>query len=78
MCYTQVPEHDLVEMDAGGLDYSIKKKLYTKYLRDIAQLVNRVRQVKHLKEEKLGLEKDKINRHPWKEKVVYVKKDDNN
>ncbi|XP_050908612.1 uncharacterized protein LOC127122291 [Lathyrus oleraceus] len=28
-CFTQVPEHDLVEMAAGGLDYSIRKKLDT-------------------------------------------------
>jgi len=26
-CFTQVPEHELVEMAAGGLDYSIRKKL---------------------------------------------------
>ena len=42
-CFTQVPEHELVEMDAGGLDYSIRKKLDTQYLRDMAQLADRVR-----------------------------------
>lgn len=26
-CFTQVPERELVEIAAGGLDYSIKKKL---------------------------------------------------
>jgi hypothetical protein len=26
-CFTVVPEHELVEMAAGGLDYSIRKKL---------------------------------------------------
>jgi len=26
-CFTQVPEHELVEMAADGLDYSIRKKL---------------------------------------------------
>lgn len=31
-CFTQVPEHELVEMAAGGLDYSIRKKLDTQYL----------------------------------------------
>ena len=51
-CFTQVPEHDLVEMAAGNLDYSIRKKLDTQYLRDMAQLVDRVRQVEHLKDEK--------------------------
>ena len=28
-CFTQVHEHELVEMAAGGLDYSIRKKLDT-------------------------------------------------
>ena len=35
-CFTVVPEHELVEMAAGGLDYSIRKKLDTQYLRDMA------------------------------------------
>jgi hypothetical protein len=34
-CFTQVPEHELVEMAAGGLGYSIRKKLDTQYLRDM-------------------------------------------
>lgn len=37
-CFTQVPEHELVDMAASGLDYSIRKKLYTQYLRNMAQL----------------------------------------
>ena len=28
-CFTQVPEYELVEMAAGGLDYLIRKKLDT-------------------------------------------------
>jgi len=44
-CFTQVLEHELVEMAAGGLDYSIGKKLDTQHLRDMAQLADRVRQV---------------------------------
>ncbi|XP_050908867.1 uncharacterized protein LOC127122602 [Lathyrus oleraceus] len=51
-CLTQVPEHELLEMAAGGLDYSIRKKLDTQYLRDMAQLTNRIRQVERLKAEK--------------------------
>lgn len=51
-CFTQVPEYELVEMAAGGLDYSIKKKLDTQYLRDMTQLADRVCQVKRLKDEK--------------------------
>ncbi|XP_050897532.1 uncharacterized protein LOC127104388 [Lathyrus oleraceus] len=41
ICFTVVPEHELVEMAAGGLDYSIGKKLDTQYLRDMAQLADR-------------------------------------
>ena len=38
-CFTQVVEHELVEMAAGGLDYSIRKKLDTQHLRDMAHLI---------------------------------------
>ncbi|KAK2388635.1 hypothetical protein QL285_062295 [Trifolium repens] len=51
-CFTSVPEHELVEMAAGGLDYSIRKKLDTQYLRDMSQLADRVRQIEKLKAEK--------------------------
>ncbi|PNX59599.1 hypothetical protein L195_g051499, partial [Trifolium pratense] len=47
-----VPEHELVEMAGGGLDYSIRKKLDTQYLRDMSQLADRVRQIERLKAEK--------------------------
>ena len=58
-CYTQVPEHELVEIVAGGLNYSIRKKLDTQYMRDMAQLVDRVRQVERLKTEKARTSKGK-------------------
>jgi len=51
-CFTQVNEHELVEMPAGGLDYSIQKKLEAQHLRDMAQLADRVRNVERLKVEK--------------------------
>jgi len=51
-CFTKVLEHELVEMAAGGLDYSIRKKLDTKHLRDMAQLADRVQQVERLKADK--------------------------
>lgn len=35
-CFTQVHGHELVEMTVGGLDYSIRKKLDTQYLRDMS------------------------------------------
>jgi len=41
-CFNIVPEHELVEMAVGGLNYSIRKKLNTQYLRDMAQLADRV------------------------------------
>lgn len=66
-CFTQVPEDELVEMTVGGLDYSIGKKLDIQYLRDMAQLVDRVRQVERLK-----AEKGKANKNNRKDKVAYV------
>ncbi|MCH97963.1 hypothetical protein A2U01_0018961, partial [Trifolium medium] len=73
-CFTQVPEHELVEMAAGGLDYSIRKKLDTQYLRDMARLADRVRQVERLKAEKA-----RTSKFQKKEKVAYVEtyEDDN-
>jgi len=41
-CFTQVPEHELVEMAAGGVDYPFRKKLDSEYLRDMTQLADRV------------------------------------
>ncbi|XP_050915162.1 uncharacterized protein LOC127130142 [Lathyrus oleraceus] len=66
-CFTQVPEHELVDMVARGLDYSIRKKLDTQYLRDMAQLANRVRRIECLK-----VEKSKAGRYHKKEKVSYI------
>ncbi|XP_050908334.1 uncharacterized protein LOC127121956 [Lathyrus oleraceus] len=58
-CFTQIPEHELVEMAVGGLDYSIRKKLDTQYIKDMAQLADRVRQLERLKEEKARANKGK-------------------
>ncbi|XP_050915742.1 uncharacterized protein LOC127130822 [Lathyrus oleraceus] len=65
--FTQVPEHELVKMTAGGLDYSIKKKLDTQYLRDMAQLADGVRCIERSKAEKF-----KAGRYHKKEKVSYI------
>ncbi|XP_050890974.1 uncharacterized protein LOC127096451 [Lathyrus oleraceus] len=65
--FTQVPEHELVDMAVGGLDYSIRKKLDTQYLRDMAQLADRVR-----RNERLKAEKSKAGRYHKKEKVSYI------
>ncbi|PNX57035.1 hypothetical protein L195_g050193, partial [Trifolium pratense] len=73
-CFTQVSEHELVEMTAGGLDYYIRKKLDTRHLRDMAQLADRVQQVERLK-----IEKARTSKFQKKEKVAYVEtyEDDN-
>jgi len=71
-CFTQVPEHDLIEMVVGGLDYYIRKKLDTQYLRDMAQLADRVRQVERLK-----AEKTRASRFGKKEKDAYIDTNDN-
>lgn len=62
-----MPEHKLVEMVAGGLDYSIRNKLDTQYLRDMTQLADRVRQVEHLKAEKA-----RANKNNKKNRIAYV------
>ena len=70
-CFTQAPEHELVEMAAGGLDNSIRTKLDTQYLRDMAQLVDRFRQVERLK-----VEKARASKYGKKDKVAYVDTND--
>jgi len=65
-CFTQVHEHELVEMAAGGLDYFIRKKLDPQHLRDMTQLTDRVRQVERLKTEKARTHKYK------RENVAYI------
>ena len=72
-CFTQVPEPELVEMAACGLDYSIQKKLDTQHLRDMAQLADRVRHVERLKAKKARTQK-----HFRKEKVAFVASEESN
>jgi len=66
-CFTQVSEHELTEMAAGGLDYSIRKKLDTQHLRDMARLADRVRHI-----ERLRVEKARTHKYNKREKVAYV------
>ncbi|XP_050875708.1 uncharacterized protein LOC127079357 [Lathyrus oleraceus] len=68
-CFTQVPERELVQMAAGGLDYSIRKKIDPTFLKSMSQQADRVR---HL--ERLRLEKVRHNRAK-KEKVAFVEYD---
>src|ERR1044072_874959 len=70
-CLTQIPESELVEMAAGGLEYSIRKKIDTQHLRDMAQLAGRVRQVERLKAEKF-----KFKKNLKKDKIAYVEPED--
>jgi len=60
-------------MVAGGLDYSIRNKLDTKHLRDMAQLADRVRHVERLKAEKARTQK-----HFRKEKVAFITSEESN
>lgn len=70
-CFTQVPEHKLAEMAASNLDYSIRKKLDTQYLRDMAHLADRVRQVECLK-----AEKSRASKNNMRERVTYIELDE--
>ncbi|XP_058767816.1 uncharacterized protein LOC131641525 [Vicia villosa] len=48
-CFTQVPEHELVQMAAGGLDYSIRKKIDPTFVKSMSQLADRVRHLERLR-----------------------------
>jgi len=67
-----MPKHELVKMDTGGLDYYIRKKLDTQYLRDMIQMGDRVEQVEKLKDEKA-----RTTNFSKREKVAYVDTNDN-
>ena len=66
-CFTRVPEHELVEMAVGGLDYSIRKKFDPQSITNMCQLADKVRYVGHLKTEKARVSKDHR-----KAKIAYV------
>ncbi|XP_050888952.1 uncharacterized protein LOC127094133 [Lathyrus oleraceus] len=68
-CFTQVPEHELVQMVARGLDYSIRKKIHPTFVKSMSQLADRVRH-----QERLRLEKVRHNKSK-KEKVAFVEYD---
>lgn len=72
ICFTQVPEQELVKMAAGDLDYSIRNKLNTQYLRDMAQLGVIVWQVEQSK-----VEKARSNWHSRKENAAWIEADEN-
>lgn len=59
-------------MIAGDLDYYIRKKLDTQYVRDTTQLAERVQQVEHLKAEKA-----RSNKFHKKQKVAYIEANEN-
>ncbi|XP_058741295.1 uncharacterized protein LOC131613663 [Vicia villosa] len=71
-CFMQVPEHELVQMAAGGLDYSIRKKIDPTFVKSMSQLADRVRHLERLRLEKVRHTKAKAK----KEKVAYVDYDD--
>ncbi|XP_050897405.1 probable protein phosphatase 2C 51 [Lathyrus oleraceus] len=55
MCFTQVPEHDLVELAVGGIGYFIRKKLNT---RDLVQTALKGRRLKFAYKQKARLEEE--------------------
>ncbi|KEH17010.1 hypothetical protein MTR_0054s0250 [Medicago truncatula] len=59
-------------MAAGSLDYSVRKRLDTQHLRDMAQLVDRVRHVERLKAENA-----RTHKH-FREMVAYIASDESN
>src|ERR1043165_3591995 len=71
-CFTQVPEHELVQMAAGGFDYSIRKKVDPTFVKSMSQLADRVLYLERLRLEKVRHTKAKSK----KEKVAYVDFDD--
>ncbi|XP_050895910.1 uncharacterized protein LOC127102601 [Lathyrus oleraceus] len=68
-CFTQVPEHELVQMATGGFDYSIRKKIDPTFVKSMSQLADRVRHLERLRLEKVRHNKSK------KEKVAFVEYD---
>ncbi|XP_058725924.1 uncharacterized protein LOC131597234 [Vicia villosa] len=67
-CFTQVLEHELVQMAAGGLDYSIRKNIDPTFVKSMSQLADRVRHLERLRLEKVRHTKAKAK----KEKVAYI------
>ena len=55
-CFTPVPEAEVVEMAMNGLDYKVRKKIVNQQFFELAQLVEKFRQI-----EQLRAEKERIN-----------------
>lgn len=70
-CFTQVHEHELVELAVMVLDCSIRKNLDTWHSRYMTQLAYRVQQVERLK-----TEKSRPGKYHKKQKVAYVEIDE--
>ena len=71
-CFTQVPESELVQMAAGGLDYSIRKKIDPTFVKSMLLLVDWVWHLERLRLENVRHTKAKAK----KEKVAYIDYDD--
>ena len=68
-CYFQIPEHELVRMVVVGFDFSIHKKLVNLQVKDMAQLVDRVKTIEQIKYEK---ERNKRYDKSRREKITYM------
>ena len=67
MCFTPIPEVEMVKIVINVPDYNIKKKLVNQQFLDIAQLGEKVRQIKQLRDEK-----EIIRKVIRRERVAYL------
>ncbi|MCI30499.1 hypothetical protein A2U01_0051708, partial [Trifolium medium] len=56
-CMTNIPEYKMVQMAAAGLNYDIRKRMFSQHLIDMSQLAESARQI-----EKLNAEKDRLKK----------------
>ena len=62
----------MIKMATNGLDYSIRKKLINLKFLDLAQLVQKVRQIEQLKVEKDRIKRTRLKKSFRKEQVNFV------
>ncbi|XP_050891056.1 uncharacterized protein LOC127096543 [Lathyrus oleraceus] len=71
-CFTIVPEHELVEMAAGGLDYSIRKKTNKNYKKERVAYVEFEDEESEITEDPYGLEEFEVDLAELKEAPPYT------
>ncbi|XP_050909424.1 uncharacterized protein LOC127123228 [Lathyrus oleraceus] len=73
-CFIIVPEHELVEMAAGGLDYSIRKKANKNYKKERVAYVEFEDEASEIAEDPYGLEDFEVDLAKLKEAPPYASK----